>query len=116
MAHGKGRGARDLRYGRRGGRWVDEGHDPTAPKAPITKVVDEKDEDRKARQRAELAAYELANDIVPGTAQHKGDGPGGGPSGGTSWEGRARMAAARRAAGVGLDRDDLKALRRFPDA
>lgn len=27
--------ARDLRYGRRGGGWVDQGHDPHAPKAPI---------------------------------------------------------------------------------
>lgn len=39
----------------------------------------ENDDQRKARQRREVAAYEKANDIVPGTGSHKGDGPGGGP-------------------------------------
>jgi hypothetical protein len=115
MAHGKGRGARDLLYGRRGGGWVPQGHDPTAPstasaKEPTKSELD--DEARKARQRAEVAAFEQSNDLVPGTAYHRGDGPGGGPAGGIDWAGAARMARARKVAGRPLNDIDEEALRR----
>jgi hypothetical protein len=119
MAHGKGRGARDTLYGRRGGGWVPQGHDPLAPKAapaapkpPTKSEIDE--EARKTRQRAEVAAFERAHDLVPGTASHRGDGPGGGPTGGVTWEGLARMAHARRAAGSPLTELDEQALERHP--
>lgn len=79
-----------------------------APRTDLPKQ--ETEEERKVRQRNEVEAYELANEIVPGTASHRGDGPGQGPSGGTTWEGRARMAAARKAAGLPLDADDRLAL------
>jgi hypothetical protein len=113
MAKGKGRGARDLLYGRRGGGWLPQGHDPTAP-AEQTEESDAKRRSRaeieaeKAERRAAVAEWEIANDIVPGTASWRGDGPGGG----TPWEGKARMAAARRDAGVPLNDVDVEALAR----
>ena len=72
--------------------------------------MSETDEERIARQRAEVRDYERANGVVPGTAQHRGDGRG--PEGGQDWAGRARMADARRAAGVPLDDLDRIALER----
>jgi hypothetical protein len=118
MARGKGRGATDTRYGRRGGGWVPDGHDPLAPKTPAAPKPPTKseaeEEARKARQRAEVAAFEREHGLVPGTAVHRGDGPGGGPTGGTSWEGLARMAHARRSAGSSLTELDQQALERHP--
>ena len=116
MAKGKGSGARDLLYGRRGGGWLPEGHDPMAPKSPIEPKPatkrDEEEEARKARQRAEVAVFEQAHDLVPGSAHHRGEGPGGGPAGGVSWAGKARMATARRDAGVLLNDVDREAIAR----
>lgn len=108
MADAKKARARDIRFGRRGGGWLPDGHDPNAEKAPIVVDRDEKEEERKARQRAQLAEYEAANDIVPGTAVIRA----GEACGGQDWAGRARMAAARRGAGQPLDADDLTALAR----
>ena len=69
------------------------------------------DEERKEEQRKELAAYELANGIVPGTAVFRDDRP----TGGTTWEGKARMAQARVAAGVPLNDVDRQALDRIAE-
>lgn len=74
MATGKGRGARDLVYGRRGGGWVDEGHAPGNADADID----------AARQRAG-GQWPTAVHRAPGLA-------------GQDTPGWARMAAARRAA------------------
>lgn len=84
----------------------------------MSRPAGESDDQRKARQRREVAAYEKAEGIVPGTASHRGDGPGGGPTGGITWEGKARMAAARFGAyGLGgLNDADQEALRRHPSA
>lgn len=79
----------------------------------MPKAAPEPDEVRKARQRREVEAYELDNDLVPGTAGHDGDLRG--PSGGTPWEGKARMALAREAAGVPLNDVDREALTRYPE-
>lgn len=78
---------------------------------------DETEPEKIARWQREVARYEgqHADRIVPGTARHNGDGRGGGPTGGILWEDRARMAAARRAAGVTLDRYDREALERYPE-
>lgn len=78
----------------------------------------ESDEQRKLRQRREVAAYEKREGLVPGTAGHRGDGLSGGPSGGTPWADKARMAAARFAAygSGGLNDTDLEALRLHPEA
>lgn len=106
-----GDGARDLLYGRRGGGWLPAGHDPTAPKTPTaTPAVDAGEEARRAAARAALAAYALAVDVVPGTARMDG----GRPAGGMTWEGAARMAAARRHAGLPLSDRDRTALDRYP--
>lgn len=93
----------------------------TPRQAAEPRVAGETDEQRKARQRREVAAYEKANGLVPGTAQHRGDGPAGGASGGIEWEGRARMAAGRLVARAAdsrrppIDADDAAALRRHPE-
>lgn len=65
----------------------------------------------KGRTPEEIAAYEKANDLVTGTAWVKN----GRPEGGQSWEGRARMASAREAIGVELDKHDFQALARYPE-
>lgn len=83
MAHGKGRGARDLIYGRRGGGWVPEGHDPQKPREPSAPSGHDID---------------YAEVWRPTTEQ--------------GWEGRARMAAARAAAGAPLDTIDRQALQK----
>lgn len=71
------------------------------------------DEKRIAEdRRRELTAWEKANDRVPGTASWKK----GGGQGGQDWAGRARMAAARLAAGIPLDRSDEVALARDADS
>lgn len=53
--------------------------------------------ERTARHVREMRDYERAHDLVPGTARHGGDGPGGGPTGGMEREGLARMALAKPA-------------------
>lgn len=122
MAHGKGRGAVELRYGRRGGGWLPSGHDPMAAQAEAIWAADAEaakaaakrvqDEARKADQRAAIATWEQRNDVVPGTASWHGDNLHGGPTGGTTWDGMARMADARRHAGQPLTAVDHDALRR----
>lgn len=71
-------------------------------------------DERAKRWADETEQYELEHDIVPGTSRHKGDGPNGGPGGGTSWEGKARSALARQVAGLPLDVVDREALARHP--
>lgn len=92
MATGKGRGARDLRYGRRGGGWVNEGHVPGSGVADVEEIR------RKAERWPAQAA--AGSSFVPSSP--------------AQWEGRSRMAAARLAAyGLdGLDSIDAEALRR----
>lgn len=111
--------AADIRYGRRGGHALPDGY---VPGSPI--IVEEQDEKkrknaeaeqrRKAEQRAAVAAFELREGLVPGTAYWSG-GEKGAPAGGMEWEGAARMAAARRAAGVPLAAYDRDALDRHPE-
>lgn len=95
MAKGKGRGARDLRYGRRGGGWVAEGHAPGNAADDLAEIR------RKATHWPEHTATGSA--FVPGNE--------------AEWEGRARMAEARLAAyGLdALDPIDAEALRRYPN-
>lgn len=107
--------AAEQRYGRRGGGWLAKGHDPTKPKKAAeperAKTKAELDEEQRRRvAREEIAAYEAANDIVPGTSSYTGKQP----SGGVTWRGQARMAHARKAAGLSLGANDLKAIARFP--
>lgn len=75
----------------------------------------EHDEAVKAAQRLAVQRYEHDQDLVPGTAWWRGDERRGGPEGGQTWEGRARMAAARMAAGRRLDGNDRVALDRHPE-
>lgn len=63
--------------------------------------------------RRRLADHENAHDLVPGTAHNNG--PKVPPSGGTTWEGAARMAKARLGAGLRLDGVDREALDRYPN-
>lgn len=63
--------------------------------------------------RRRLADHENAHDLVPGTAHNNG--PKVPPSGGLSWEGAARMAKARDAAGKRLNGQDREALDRHPN-
>lgn len=65
----------------------------------------------RERRRRELREWESRNEIVPGTATwHRSEGG----QGGQDWEGLARMARARQAAGVELDSFDRQALARHP--
>lgn len=68
------------------------------------------DEEKRALQRAQCRTHELAADLVPGTAGHNGHHA----IGGQEWVGRARMADARRHAGIPLDNVDRDALNRHP--
>lgn len=69
-----------------------------------------------ARAKA-VAAYELEADIVPGTCHVDGATPDtiGTPAGGQEWEGLARMAQARQAAGLPLTDNDRIALHAHPN-
>lgn len=67
-------------------------------------------ESERARKRAEMSRYEADNDLVPGTCSYGHDGP----QGGMSWEGRARMALARQAAGLSMSQLDRDAIERYP--
>lgn len=69
-------------------------------------------EERRARHLREIADYEAEHDIVPGTSTYREKT---GPAGGQEWEGCARMALARREAGIDLTERDLEALRRYPN-
>lgn len=87
----------------------------------MAKVRGESDEDRIARHRRDVDAYEAAHpEVVPGTAAHAGDFDPDhpraqhGPHGGQLWEDRARPALARRGAGIELDVTDREALERHP--
>lgn len=105
MAHGS-EAARDLRYGRRAGGWLPPGWTPGSSVKFLRDLrermggellTEEALEFRDQRRRLEREHP----DLVPGL--------------GTPWEGQARMAEARRTAGLPLDAIDLEALRRHPE-
>lgn len=81
--------ARDIHYGRRGGRWA------------------EADTGRLANELA--AAREAAEDWPDSAADSWR------PQSREDWEGRARMAAAKADAGGALDALDVEALARIPE-
>lgn len=87
--------ARDVRYGRRGGRWAD------GDAGSLDEVLD-----------AFAAARRSAGDRWPKpqdrTAHLR-------PTSNEGWQGLARMALARRAAGLDLAPLDLEALDMYPD-
>lgn len=87
--------ARDLRYGRRGGRWAD------GDAGELDQVLD-----------AFAAARRAAGDDWPKpqdrTAHLR-------PTTNEGWQGLARMATARRAAGLDLTTLDREALDMYPD-
>ena len=87
--------ARDLRYGRRGGRWAS---DETGKLDEVLAAID-------AARRAKGDEWPQPHDR---TARLR-------PSTSEGWQGRARMAAARRAAGLDLNDLDLEALAMWPD-
>lgn len=107
--------ARDIRYGRQGGRWADP------PSTAVDKprkggAVDTSQRSHPyniARDRAHTAglqpcparkdAANAACTCQPGDADLE-----------AVWRGRARMAAARQAAGTMLDAIDRQALDRYP--
>lgn len=71
----------------------------------------ESDDERKARQRGEVAAWAAEHpEYVPAFITHGGDKRG--PEGGMTWDGLAHMARARQAAGVQLTERDHEALAR----
>jgi hypothetical protein len=112
--------AADIVYGRRGGRWV--GHHPGRLLAEIRTII--------ARARAEgweppdlsrlfhpetIAASRAHQRHCGGRAHQPGDACSARPDSADVaevWAGRARMAAARRAAGQPLDHVDHQALAR----
>lgn len=66
---------------------------------------------RRQRIDAERGAYEKQHaDMIPGSSKHDGRHA----EGGRFYADRARMAAARRGAGLPLDAEDTEALRRHP--
>lgn len=103
MAKGKGRGARDLLYGRQGGHWVDQGHAPGEGLADIEKI-----------RRRTKAAHERDAEKNPAwpDLERLADLAGFTPTTPEEWAGRARMAGARLRAGVELDWADHEALAR----
>lgn len=95
--------AADARYGRRGGGWVDKGFAPGEGVADIARIrrahAARVKRDPKAKPWPDLQKLET---LWRPTTEDE-------------WEGRARMAMARQAAGVELDSIDQQALARFPD-
>lgn len=88
----------DMRYGRRGGGWLPK---DTSPARPAKAAAPRVDVDPSRRAHPDVIAADRAR-------RH----PGTGGDRDAVWAGRARMAAARRAAGQPLDTTDLQALAR----
>lgn len=88
----------DLRYGRRGGRWAPQ---PAAAPARPAKPRTVGTYDWRHRSHPDVIADDRARQRggAPDPADHA-----------EVWAGRARMASARRAAGVHLDEADRLAL------
>lgn len=117
MSHGKD-AARDLRYGRRGGRWADDG---------TGYLLDELAAHREAHQRRHDDEPCDQGHIDKGRAPYCPwchpelhdtalDGPGAvRPDTDDGWVGRARMAAAKHAAGGTLTDLEAEALRMHPE-
>ena len=103
MSTGKA-AARDIRYGRRGGRWADEGS--TRADDALASIA--------AMREKTIAAHERdpkKNPPWPSLVDDVRE-----PKTDEEWAGRARMARARQAAGVHLDHLDRVALRRVDGA
>lgn len=97
--------ARDLLYGRQGGRWVDDGHQPGKLLDQIRQLRERsKQADRTDPRKDGTKRWPDLLDLEP----EPPDSPAG-------WEDRARMADARQAAGADLDSVDREALRRYPN-
>lgn len=116
MAHGK-EAARDLRYGRRGGRWADDDTGTIADDVADLRNAHQRrhtdqpcDQHRIDQGKAPSCPWchpELLDTVL--------DGPGGRrPTGDVEWEGLARMADAKRAAGGTLTDLEAEALDRHP--
>lgn len=123
-----GQPARDIRYGRRGGRWVD--HAPGQLLDELRQLRQDQDAGGVPAGPVDRARLFHPHAIAVARA-HERRWPGSCASDDTVttprppcdcqpdpedlaqvWAGRARMAAARRAAGVALDDVDLEALQR----
>ena len=94
--------ARDLRYGRQGGRWTDA--DPSTLLAEIDKLRE------RTRQKDRDAPLPDGAKRWPDPVDHAPTPP----ADDAAWEDRARMADARRHAGAPLDPTDSEALHRHP--
>ncbi len=102
MSHGKD-AARDLRYGRRGGAWkADDVEGAPKGKAgfeekrcPVCRLTYRYDPDKGEPSHCGILYCRAVTEWTP-----------------IEWEGRARMAHARQAADLELDRLDLLALER----
>lgn len=97
--------ARDVRYGRRGGRWAD------ASAGKVAAALAEIDEARTRARRLDRSDP-LADGAKRWPDPHTHISR---PVGDDEWEGRARMAAARESAGLDLNDIDRQALVRFPN-
>lgn len=90
--------ARDLRYGRRAGRWA--GAEAGQVGAIVALFVDER---ARARDRGEpWPDPDLSSKVRL-------------PEGPEEWQGRARLARARALAGLELNETDRAALRSYPN-
>lgn len=103
MAHGKA-AARDARYGRRGGGWADP--DAGNGAAYLDAMRDRQGGHLKTDEARQLAAEAAEVDRRRGDAYV--------PGWAILWADYARLAAARRDAGVELTARDLEALERHP--
>lgn len=110
--------ARDLRYGRRGGRWADPDRTDATETARIFANLREKnhrldrDDPLPGRDRTDGQPGTVPVRRWPDPTDWQANNR---PETVDEWQGRARMAAARRAAGLDLDEVDLEALEMWPD-
>lgn len=105
MAHGR-EAARDLRYGRQGGRWLPPGVTPGTAVADLDRL--------RRRHRAAHRENPEAVKPWPDASSAPDLGNPDNAACGMTWEGLARMAHARWAAGAELTAHDLEAIRRHP--
>ena len=96
------------RYGRQGGGWVD--HAPGTLVRELDALRARMGGDLRTVEARELATKRIAADADL-ARRHPEYVPG---HGSTTWEGMARMAHARHAAGVALSAVDVEAIRRHP--